>query len=972
MRQLSLFWEFIMELSRGSEWRKWDLHVHTPSSVLNNQFGEWDSYVQELFKAAIREDIQAIGITDYYIPEGYRRIKKDYLLNENKLKELFTDSEIELIRKIYLFPNIEFRISKLLTSDKETKDWGNKFNYHLLLCGDLDIDDIEDEIISQLSIEYDANIGDAAEKRPLTKRTIEEFGRRLKNEHSGFKGSDFFIGACNASINESELAQLLKRNSRFNNKYMLGIPSDEDLSQVSWNSQSHSIRKNLIKQSHFIFSSNAKTVSFMLGEYNKEQHVNEFGAIKPCLWGSDAHSLEELFKPKLNRYTWIKADLSFSGLKQVVYDPESRVKIQENSPQQKSDYQIIKRARFINKTSKNTFTNEWINFNPDLNTIIGGKSSGKSLLLYNLAKANNNDEVIEKMALAKMQPYQQPQSYDFEVEWNNGEVCKLSDEKTKPITYIPQLYINQLAEREGKNDLNELISKVLSQSESFKFESDSIKSGITDSNINISTKLSELHSCIEQYNTLRKESLEIGIKADIDKEIRELNGQEEDLRKKSGFSEQEQETYSKLTSRSKNLLGRKEFLTEIDNATKEILVSYEKNSSVVFLNLLSSIKKDVVYDAASKTINNYFDFIQSALQSVFPEIESKLKNKVNKISYWLDRISSEISKIDEQLLPFTAKIKEQSKLKEISEKLIVENSKLKRVNEKQAEIEKQTQIGTEIKTSLQNSYLSVMEGYSSIVSLVNDPVNSFDDEITVRAEVTYDNEQFNAFLDLFDRRANLVDFMAGLLDAKGNIVYEHEKHAHKINLVYDKIRLGKDLPNLKNGVTSQDLMNKLYSDCFRIDYSVFYKNDEILQMSPGKRGLVLMSILLHLSNSEHPILIDQPEDNLDNRTIYDQLKGYIRSKKIDRQIIMVTHNANLVVSADSECIIVANQSGQQAGNENEKYQFEYCFGSLEMNVVDQERKGILFGSTIRDHVCHILEGGVTAFKEREIKYGMKH
>ncbi|MBJ6584309.1 hypothetical protein JGT21_24065, partial [Enterobacter roggenkampii] len=161
------------------------------------------------------------------------------------------------------------------------------------------------------------------------------------------------------------------------------------------------------------------------------------------------------------------------------------------------------------------------------------------------------------------------------------------------------------------------------------------------------------------------------------------------------------------------------------------------------------------------------------------------------------------------------------------------------------------------KTSLQNSYLSVMEGYSSIVSLVNDPVNSLDDEITVRAEVTYDNEQFNAFLDLFDRRANLVDFMAGLLDAKGNIIYEHEQHAHKINLVYDKIRLGKDLPNLKNGITSQDLMNKLYSDCFRIDYSVFYKNDEILQMSPGKRGLVLMSILLHLSNSEHPILIDQ-------------------------------------------------------------------------------------------------------------------
>ncbi|WP_370585522.1 TrlF family AAA-like ATPase [Pantoea sp. S61] len=961
-----------MELSRGSEWRKWDFHVHTPASVLNNQFGDWDFYVQELFKAAIKEGVQAIGITDYYIPEGYKKIKKDYLNNECKLKELFTGSEIELIRNIYIFPNIEFRISKLLTSDKETKGWGNKFNYHLLLCGDLDIDCIESDIISQLSIEYDADIGDATERRPLTKRNIEEFGHRLKAEHSKFKGSDFYIGACNASINESDLAKILKNNSRFNNKYMLGIPSDEDLSQVSWDSQSHSIRKNLIKQSHFIFSSNAKTISFMLGEYNKELHVNEFGAIKPCLWGSDAHSLEELFKPDLNRCTWVKADLSFSGLKQVVYDPESRVRIQENNPQQKSDYQIIKRARFIDKSHNKKFTNEWINFNADLNTIIGGKSSGKSLLLYNLAKANNKVEVVEKMALAKMQPYPQSHSYDFEVEWNNGEVCTLSDEKTKPITYIPQLYINQLAEKEGKNDLNELISKVLCQRETFKSESDAIRSEISDNNINISTKLSELFSCIEQYNILKKESLEIGLKGDIEKEIRELNGQAEEIRKKSGFSEAEQKVYSELTSRSKTILNRKQFLIDFDKITRDIIFSYEKNSPSSFLNLLSLIKKDVRYDTNSKALNNYFELIKSTLQSVFPTIESKLRDKVKKIPYWIEKITAENLKINERLLPFTTKVKEQSKLKEINEKLIVENTKLKRIVEKQTEIDKQTQIGIDVKASLQKSYQSVMDGYGSIVSLVNDPINSFDDEITVRAEVTYDNEKFNAFLDLFDRRTNLLDFMVGLLDEKGNIQYDHGTHAKKITAVYDKIRLGKDLPNLKSGITTQDLLSKLYSDFFRIDYSVFYKNDEILEMSPGKRGLVLMSVLLHLSNSEHPILIDQPEDNLDNRTIYDQLKGYIRSKKRDRQIIMVTHNANLVVSTDAECIIVANQSGQQAGNENEKYQFEYNFGSLENNEIDPNRKGILFESTIRDHVCHILEGGVKAFKEREIKYGMKH
>ena len=140
-------------------------------------------------------------------------------------------------------------------------------------------------------------------------------------------------------------------------------------------------------------------------------------------------------------------------------------------------------------------------------------------------------------------------------------------------------------------------------------------------------------------------------------------------------------------------------------------------------------------------------------------------------------------------------------------------------------------------------------------------------------------------------------------------------------------------------------------------------------MSPGKRGLVLLNLILHLSNSSHPILIDQPEDNLDNRTIYDQLNEFIRLKKVKRQIIMVTHNANLVVAADSECVIVANQSGQQANIDNEKFKFEYCSGSLECSFEDNNELGTLKNKGIRQHVCEILEGGVSAFKEREMKYG---
>ena len=81
-------------------------------------------------------------------------------------------------------------------------------------------------------------------------------------------------------------------------------------------------------------------------------------------------------------------------------------------------------------------------------------------------------------------------------------------------------------------------------------------------------------------------------------------------------------------------------------------------------------------------------------------------------------------------------------------------------------------------------------------------------------------------------------------------------------------------------------------------------------------------------------------------------------------------NANLVVPTDSENIIVANQSGQDKGKENETYQFEYVSGSLENSFVNDAVPGILNQMGIREHVCEILEGGEDAFKEREMRYSI--
>ena len=90
--------------SKGSIWRKWDLHVHTPFSILNNQFGDdFDNYVRKLFRSAIDHNVSAIGLTDYCLLDGYKKVVEDYILNDDKLAELFDEDEIRKIKNIAIF-----------------------------------------------------------------------------------------------------------------------------------------------------------------------------------------------------------------------------------------------------------------------------------------------------------------------------------------------------------------------------------------------------------------------------------------------------------------------------------------------------------------------------------------------------------------------------------------------------------------------------------------------------------------------------------------------------------------------------------------------------------------------------------------------------------------------------------------------------------------------------------------------------
>ena len=93
-----------------------------------------------------------------------------------------------------------------------------------------------------------------------------------------------------------------------------------------------------------VFSANPNDVEFFLGKNincSADEVRRDYGSIKPCIRGSDAHKLSKINVFESNRYTWIKADPTFEGLKQIIYEPEERVRIQEFHPEGKRGYEVI-------------------------------------------------------------------------------------------------------------------------------------------------------------------------------------------------------------------------------------------------------------------------------------------------------------------------------------------------------------------------------------------------------------------------------------------------------------------------------------------------------------------------------------------------------------------------------------------------------------------------------------------------------
>lgn len=945
-----------MNNQRGSTWNKWDFHIHTPYSILNNDFGFnpnddnrdtkalFDEYVKTLFTKAIEKNIVAIGITDYFSIDGYKRIRNEYLSNPNAMETLFPDSELRRkINNLFVFPNIEFRLNTFVGENRRA------VNYHILFSDRLSAADIEESFLQRIQLDHSAN-----STLPLTANSIERIGREYKKFNNIRGKTDYRAGLEKITVSSEQVVDVIRDSSILEGQYLIAIPVDEDLSRVSWAGRDYQTRKVLYQQSHVLMSSNSQTREWALAKGNEERQIAEFGSIKPCIWGSDAHSYERLFSPDEERFCWIKADPSFEGLQQILYEPEDRVCIQKSMPDEKDSHQIIDYIRFDNKD----FQKEAILLNEGLTAIIGGKSTGKTILLRHIAKGIDEQQVIDREE--RVTGLGNKYSVKAEVIWKDGVAGK------KRIIYIPQSWLNHIVdESSGESQLNTMLKEILLQQEEIKEASIELNGKLSAIKESIKHSILDFVATVDKIDECEQDLLNFGRSNAFESVISQLEKQREELSEEEGITEEQLTQYSVL---ERTISEQKDLLDEIEKEKTKLEL---QDLPFAYITSITILKPDGTpkYDLGSfpltgQIINDAAVKMNDAIEQIWTQ---HIQRAIEIITDKHKCENGRMTNLQKNYSPIQEMVSRNEELKKLEAKIQEENGKLKKAKKIEKNKADNQQRLDEIKNSIFKYRLEIHQVYTEFASKVSS-LNSTGSELEFEADVRdRKQELFDGITSLFDNR-NLRSF-------KDKYNYNlQDKDEFVINEDLFKSILTAMLNHtltFKGGNDLKTALEKLFSDWFYVHYDIKSGGDTISNMSPGKKALVLLEMIVNLERSKCPILIDQPEDDLDNRSIFADLVSYLKTKKHERQIIIVTHNANVVIGADAEEVIIANQQGKESPNKEKR--FEYRSGAIEniSPVLDSNGilvKGVLNQKGIQEQICDILEGGKEAFELRRKKY----
>lgn len=912
-------------MNRGSEWNIWDLHVHTPASLVHNykralDEDVWEKYIEAL--EALPKDIKVLGINDYIFIDGYRKVLE--YRQKGRLQN------IDLI-----LPVIELRLARF-GGHSQFK----RINYHVIFSDELSPDQIQNQFLNALTAKYKLSQGNEDDwGGVITRDSLKELGQRIIDSAPEDKRSEYssplLEGFNNLNLEVSNIEEALSGAHIFKGKYITAIGKTE-WDDFKWNDNSIAEKKTIINKADLIFTA-AKSVEAYNSSKNKLSEQRVKSLLLDC---SDAHSFADSEdKDRLgNCSTWIKANTTFEGLKQILFEPEERVKVQKGKPEEKNVYQVID---CIDLDEPNFWSGR-ISLNSNLNTIIGGRSTGKSSLLKAIAAMHGNKD-------AGNDGFIQEHLKGVYIQWQDG-----NDQSNREIEYFCQGYMYDIARDVKKR--NEIIKSVITNKDQNGYLTQ-YETQTEQASSAIKRDIQSIFQIEKKRRALHQDLKGKGNSEGIETQLDLLRGKAEELRKSGQLAPEEQDEYEK-------------YLREIENYGK-LITSAERDLEI--LNGLAGLTL-IAPDLKERVGLNRLSFRCNCGEAnrLFDDMQEQIDKKWNDI---VDGLVQATKKAKEDIAK-ELQIHQDSEIYQKGQRCLEENKELRDVLSKHDEEAKKLQDIRELQSELKE----LEQEQKALIDRVVKQHLSFKEsatEICNGLSLDYDD------LKISIQHTLIQDDMRAFLEARLNLKgYERQEYVQDFPQKYN-CETEMTVRDFLKGLLSSDILLKgsytpesvamefLSKDWYRLDYSLTYQNDSFTHMSEGKQAFVILKLLLDFSDKKCPILIDQPEDSLDNRAIYKELVEYLKKKKKERQIILVTHNPNIVVGADAENVIVANQHGVNAPNAGDA-KFQYINGALEdTKPQTRSNQGTLGEQSIREHICDILEGGKKAFEKREQKYGFK-
>ncbi|HTY83903.1 MAG TPA: AAA family ATPase [Silvibacterium sp.] len=980
-------------VNRGSEWHRWEPHIHAPGTILNDQFGgvdPWTPYVTTL--ETLIPKIEAIGVTDYYLTDSYEQV-----LGQKAAGRL---PDVQLI-----FPNVEVRLDVAAKS--------GFVNLHLLVSPE-DRNHLAElqRILSRL--QFNAH----SDRFDCTRGDLIRLGKRadptIRDDRAALA-----YGATQFKVNFAQLREVFSESSWAKRNILIAVAGGaEDGTSGVRQAADATIRQEIELFSHVIFASSQAQREFWLGQraVTVTELRTRYNGCKPCLHGSDAHGQTTVAQPADHRYSWVKGALTFDALRQACIDPAGRAFVGSKPPIQALPSQVISQVDIAFAPWAITPS---IPLNSGLVAIIGARGSGKTALADIVAAgcdaiteaAWNADENLSPSFLVRAQTL--IGSAKVTLTWGGGNTTTRAlngDDANDPSAfprarYLSQQFVEDLCsskgaseglireierviyeahpegELEGAIDFSELLeSRTVRFQESRRREAESIAS-VSD---RIADELEKegLVTPLDQQ-VKQKRIVIAGYVTDLGKLV--VKGTEAQAKRHAALSQAAQV----LNGRIQNLSSqRRTFLTMQDEVRnmrstkapemlRELKARHPASglSPTQWDDFLMIYKGDV--DKALSDYVVWADQEMAKINGVAPPPGDPnvalIGDQEDLATVQLARLKAEMTRLERFISADTIVRNQYTAL---SSRIAQENAALKaletRLSDAQGAAARRRTLQTEREAAYGQLFDALINEQNELVGLYAPLMARLGASSGTLRKLTFSVSRVvdaNAWGDFAEE--NLIDCRkSGPFYGRGSLIKLANAElkpawetgsASAIQAAMTSFisRYWKDLVAHAPYAPTQKAEFRQWlkqfaqwlfgTDHISVRYEIAYDGVDIRKLSPGTRGIVLLLLYLALDQADdRPLIIDQPEENLDPKSVYDELVSLFVAAKAKRQVIIITHNANLVVNTDADQIIIASAGPHPAGG---LPPITYTAGGLE-------------DGAMRKAVCDILEGGEEAFRER--------